>query len=138
MNYLQRMWMEDEGVLSFEWLMLLTLVTIGVIGGIASARDAIIDEYGDAAEAMLSLDQSFYVTQPLSVSVHVIDGGSSASDSGFFDGALFYDCLRTQYQNGQFPIYDQGAGGNLGGGNSPQPKVIEVQPNGPAPSVELP
>jgi len=58
-SHLQRMWHEDEGVLSFEWIMLLTLLTIGIVGGIAAARDAIIDELGDVAEAVLNIDQSY-------------------------------------------------------------------------------
>ena len=47
------MWKEDDAVLSFEWVLLVTLLTIGIVGGIASARDAIIDELGDVAQAML-------------------------------------------------------------------------------------
>ena len=34
------MWKEDDGVLSFEWVLLVTLLTIGIVGGIAGARDA--------------------------------------------------------------------------------------------------
>ena len=45
-NMLYRMWTEDEGVLSFEWVLLVTLVTIGVVSGIAAARDAIISSCG--------------------------------------------------------------------------------------------
>ena len=32
---MQRMWTEDDGVLSFEWTLLVTLLTIGVVGGLA-------------------------------------------------------------------------------------------------------
>ena len=54
-----QMWVEDQGVLSFEWVLLLTLLAIGIVSGLAAARDAIIDELGDVAEAAISLDQSF-------------------------------------------------------------------------------
>ncbi len=47
------------GVLSFEWVLLLTLLAIGVVSGFAGARDAIIDELGDISEASISIDQSY-------------------------------------------------------------------------------
>ena len=55
---IKRMWNEDDGVLSFECVLLVTLLTIGIVSGLAGARDAIIDELGDVAQAMLALDQS--------------------------------------------------------------------------------
>ncbi|WP_238397613.1 hypothetical protein [Anatilimnocola aggregata] len=56
---LKQMWVEQDGVLSFEWTLLVTLVTIGIVSGLAGARDAIIDELGDVAEAAQGIDQSF-------------------------------------------------------------------------------
>ena len=46
MKVLSRMWKEEDGVLSFEWVMLVTLLTIGIVSGLTGARDAIIDELG--------------------------------------------------------------------------------------------
>jgi len=99
------MWKEDEGVLSFEWVLLVTLLTIGVVSGLAGARDAIIDELGDVAEAMLSLDQTYTIDFPLDVDVHVTDA-TSASDSAFTDGLFFEDCGRTGAPAGQGPRVD--------------------------------
>src|SRR4051812_37779509 len=53
---MSRMWKEEDGVLSFEWVLLVTLLTFGIVSGLAGARDAIIDELGDVAQAMLALD----------------------------------------------------------------------------------
>lgn len=53
------MWREDDGVLSFEWTILAVVVVFGIVGGLAAARDAILDELGDTAEAYLSIDQSY-------------------------------------------------------------------------------
>jgi Flp pilus assembly pilin Flp len=91
---LKRLWSEDEGVLTFEWVMLVTLLTIGVVSGLAGARDAIIDELGDVAQAMLALDQSYRIDFPLEVVVHT-DTASSASDSTFIDALYYRDCGRT-------------------------------------------
>ncbi len=90
---ISRLWKSEDGVLSFEWVLLLTLLVIGVVGGLTAARDAIIDELGDAAQAMLALDQSFTIEFPLVVTVHdTVESG--ASDSGFMDAAAFTDCGR--------------------------------------------
>ena len=105
-NTLKRIWKEDEGVLSFEWVLLLTLLTIGVVSGIAGARDAIVDELGDVAQAMVALDQSYTIDFPLLVQVHAVTT-SSASDSSFTDAAIYIDCDRTAAPIGQGPQLDQ-------------------------------
>lgn len=97
----KRMWSEDEGVLSFEWILLTTLLTIGIVSGIAGARDAIIDEFGDVSEAMLALDQSYCIDFPLEVVVHTATTTSGASDSMFTDAASYNDCGRTTDKVGQ-------------------------------------
>jgi Flp pilus assembly pilin Flp len=58
-QFCNKLWREDDGVLSFEWTLLVVLVVIGIIGGLGAARDVIIDELGDTAEAVLQFDQSF-------------------------------------------------------------------------------
>lgn len=59
---LKRIWSENEGVLTFEWIALITILVIGLVGGLSAARDAIIDELGDVSEAMTAVDQSWTVT----------------------------------------------------------------------------
>ena len=102
MKVLARMWKEEDGVLSFEWVLLVTLLTIGIVSGLAGARDAIIDELGDVAQAMLALDQSYTIDFPLNVDVHTTDS-SSASDSSFTDALFYVDCGRTDAPVGQDP-----------------------------------
>jgi len=98
---LQLLWREEEGVLSFEWVLLTTLVVIAVIGGLATARDAVIDELGDAAQAMLALDNSYTIAYPLLLAIDTdpsdgVPGGpvGLASDSSFLDVQVFTDCAR--------------------------------------------
>jgi hypothetical protein len=97
---LRAMWREDEGVLSFEWVLVTTLLVISVVGGLAAARDAIIDELGDAAQAMLALDNSYTIAFPLQIAIdtgHASLGTGPvglASDSGFEDILVFADCAR--------------------------------------------
>src|SRR5438034_11618879 len=102
---MSRMWKEEDGVLSFEWVLLVTLLTIGIVGGLAAARDAIIDELGDVAQAMLALDQSYTIDFPLQVQVHAATT-SSASDSSFIDALIYSDCARATAPIGQGVVLD--------------------------------
>jgi len=108
-NCLTRLWNEEDGLLAFEWVLLVTLLVIGIVSGVAAARDAIIDELGDVAQAMLALDQSFTITFPLAVAVHA-STTSSSSDSRFDDAAVYVDCGRTTAPTGQGPQLDAGDG----------------------------
>jgi Flp pilus assembly pilin Flp len=52
---------QDRGVLTFEWILLLTLLVIGVVGALSAVRDATISELGDVAGSVIAIDQSFSV-----------------------------------------------------------------------------
>ena len=58
-RFLNQVWQEDDGVLTFEWVLIITLVVIGIVGGLAAVRDGIIDELGDIAQATINFDQSY-------------------------------------------------------------------------------
>ena len=104
---LTKVWKEEDGVLTFEWVLLVTLLTIGIVSGLAAARDAIIDEMGDVAEAMLALDQSFRIDFPLEIQVHDGNMSGGSSDSQFTDAFQFVDCGRAQDPLGQGPIAEE-------------------------------
>jgi Flp pilus assembly pilin Flp len=108
----RQIWNEEDGVLSFEWTLIVTLLVIGIVSGLAGARDAIIDELGDVAQAMLALDDSYVLDRPLSLIVDLDGPGPSvpievgaAAGSAFTDAQSFTDCLRSpvtaQNQPGQ-------------------------------------
>ena len=112
-------WRAEDGFLTFEWVLLVTLLTIGAVSGVAAVRDATIDELGDVAQAILSLDQSYTIAAPLHIAVHELRELSAASDSSFRDRILgFRHCDRRAFP-GQGPHSDcdaQGGGGNFSGG----------------------
>src|SRR6476620_1443015 len=89
---------ENDGVLSFEWVLLLTLLTIGIVSGVTAARDAIIDELGDVAEAAQGFDQSYSLA-----AVTVLDPDTAAviftaAASSFQEGpedTVVTDCGRS-------------------------------------------
>ena len=118
MNRLHLMWTEEDGVLSFEWTLLLTLLTIGIVSGLAGARDAIIDELGDVAEAAQAFNQSFFLTGV----VIDFDGTDPAPDfitpdmefDEDADDQFFQDCARTN----PGPTAQPGLNDNNGGADS--------------------
>ena len=52
---------QDDGTLTFEWILLITVLVIGVVGGLSAVRDGIIDELGDVVGAVVNIDQSYTV-----------------------------------------------------------------------------
>jgi Flp pilus assembly pilin Flp len=104
MKWLAQVWREEDGVLSFEWTLLLTLLTIGIVSGLAAARDAIIDELGDIAQAAQGIDQSFSLTgTSLSLDFNndnIPDFTATSAPSSFQEQAkdhFFSDCGRTSF-----------------------------------------
>jgi len=65
-----RLWREDQGVLTFEWILLITVLVIGIVGALSAMRDAVISELGDLSFAISSLDQSYTILTPMIVCVH--------------------------------------------------------------------
>jgi hypothetical protein len=45
-----------RGVLTLEWVLLITVVIIGIIGGLGAVRGAILGELKDLAEAIEALN----------------------------------------------------------------------------------
>lgn len=86
---LNRIMKDESGVLTFEWILLITVLVIGIVGALSAVRDALNTELGDVAEAMVALDQSYYICWPWEVATpdDVADG---ASNSYFLDGAFIY------------------------------------------------
>ena len=60
-SLLNRAWREDEGVLTFEWILLITVIVIGIVGGVSAVRDGLISELGDVSGAVVHIDQSYTV-----------------------------------------------------------------------------
>ena len=51
----QRFRRRRRGVLTFEWLLLITVVVIGIVGGLSTVRDALINELDELAAAVDAL-----------------------------------------------------------------------------------
>ena len=64
---MNRIWNEESGVLTFEWILLLTLLVIGIVGGLAAVRDAYIIELTSAANAITTLDEGYNIIGPVEI-----------------------------------------------------------------------
>jgi len=67
---MNQIWRDEVGVLTFEWILLITVIVIGIVGGLSAVRDATVDELGDVSEGMVSLDQSYWINPPLQASIY--------------------------------------------------------------------
>ena len=112
MNRLLQVWREEDGVLSFEWTLMLTLLTLGIVAGLAGARDAIIDELGDVAEAAQGFDQSYSLAAVLVFDDADNDGIQDPGEATIFttnasdyvegpEDAVYTDCARSALPLGQ-------------------------------------
>ncbi|NMC21054.1 MAG: hypothetical protein GYA33_11625 [Thermogutta sp.] len=45
-----------RGMLSFEWVLLISLLVIGIIGGLAAVRNALLSELNDLAQAVEAIN----------------------------------------------------------------------------------
>ena len=60
MRPLSRLWHEETGVVSAGQIILLTaILVIGVLVGLQTARDSLVQELGDLASALETLNQSY-------------------------------------------------------------------------------
>ena len=71
---------DETGSLTLEWIFLLSLLVIGIAGGIAAIRNAVILEAGSDAAAAVGLNDSYTVTAPPTLSVN---SKKSATINGF-------------------------------------------------------
>ena len=85
---------ERGAIVSIELVVLATLVVIGLLAGLGTYRDALVQELGDSAAGVASLQQSFSVE---AVSLTGDYGGipydSFVSGSSFLDNTDFCEAI---------------------------------------------
>ncbi len=71
---------EEAGVLTFEWILLITILVIGIIGGLAAVRDSISSEMGDVSAVIINQNPDYsYPTVQTSLSYTKSDGTNVAN-----------------------------------------------------------
>jgi hypothetical protein len=83
-------------IISAELMIIITLLFCAAVVGAAMIRDALVQEMGDVAEMIGSLDQSYTVgalSAPFGDGVHASCGGSGNGEAnGFQDATDACDC----------------------------------------------
>ncbi|MBQ6108762.1 MAG: hypothetical protein IJK97_11185 [Thermoguttaceae bacterium] len=51
--------LKKRGVLSFEWIMICVLLIVGILGGLAAARNAFLSEIDDTIDVVNLIDADF-------------------------------------------------------------------------------
>jgi hypothetical protein len=77
---MEKFFRDETGSLTLEWIFLLSLLVLGILGGVATLRNAIILEAGSDAGAAAGLNDSYAVTAPPTLSVN---SKPSATINGF-------------------------------------------------------
>jgi Flp pilus assembly pilin Flp len=54
---LVRLYRMDDGMLTFEWTVLSTVLVLGIVGGLTTVRDALNQELAQVAQAITSMPQ---------------------------------------------------------------------------------
>lgn len=60
-SMLRRMKQDESGVLAFEWILILTILVIGIVAGIATMRDSVSLKMIEAAQVVNSVDSSYEI-----------------------------------------------------------------------------
>ena len=82
---LKKFWNDEMGaVVSAEIVLIATILVIGMVTGLSSLRDAVIEELADIGAAIGALDQSYTIC---GVTAH----SSATAPSSFFDRPDFCD-----------------------------------------------
>jgi hypothetical protein len=90
---MKKLWNDEVGaIISAELVLVMTIVGIGMITGLASVRDAVIEELADVGAAIGSVDQSYSVG-------NVVAHSAATAGSGFNDAPDFCDNSSTSGAN---------------------------------------
>lgn len=85
MNLLSRLWNDDAGfIISTELMIVATVLVLGILVGLVSIREQLVQELADVAEAISEFNQSFTFAA-------VTGHSSSTAGSDFVDVVDFCD-----------------------------------------------
>jgi len=91
---MKRLLKNESGVMTFEWILIITILVIGLIAGLASVRDALVVELADTAPAVGSVDQS-YSFYGIESRVEQGEGSDTYSALANVEGSYFNDGITT-------------------------------------------
>ncbi len=101
MQMLRRLWKDQDGfVVSTELVLVATILVIGMVVGLATVRNAVVQELGDVAMAIGNINQSYQYS-----GVMGRENSSQTAGSEFVDNFDFCDQVA-----GDDPVDEEPAG----------------------------
>lgn len=83
---------DEKGVLTFEWILLLAVLVVGIVGGLSAVRDSLIVELSDVSAGILSLSQSYLIKTPVLITQEqTLAMPIGPFSSGIADGSVYED-----------------------------------------------
>ena len=102
-HLLSKFWKNDGGfIISTEALFILTILILGLVAGWSALRGSLLQEYGETAEAVAGLNQSYFLGDTTNM-----QGGSGATQT--FDSGASGNVPYTT-TNGAAPLTGVGLG----------------------------
>jgi len=93
MKLVQRLWNDEAGfIVSAELVLIATVLVIGMLVGLVTIRDQVVQELADVADAFSEIDQSYSFTG-------VTGHASSTAGTLFVDAADFCENIDSTDQN---------------------------------------
>lgn len=81
-GWIRRFSRDESGALrAGDYILMVTILCVGAVAGLATVRDAAVQDFGDLAVAMESLDQSYTISMVFGT----MDGGSTTVSYGYQD-----------------------------------------------------
>jgi len=81
-----KMWKDDAGIVAFEYLLVATIIGLGLVVGLYAVATGLNAELTELANAILTLDQSYQV-------------GTQSTCNAFKSGATFNDSQSNNAKN---------------------------------------
>jgi Flp pilus assembly pilin Flp len=90
-----KMWKDDAGIVAFEYLLVATIIGLGLVAGLSAVSVALNAELTELAQAILALDQSYSFT-----AVSTCTGNKSGSSAADTNGGVAFAAPAYTYQSG--------------------------------------
>jgi Flp pilus assembly pilin Flp len=79
MNLFRKLWMDDQGIVALEYLLVATIVGLGLIVGLAAFESSLNAELHELGNAVLALSQGYSIGNQ--ANCKAAKQGSTASDT---------------------------------------------------------
>jgi Flp pilus assembly pilin Flp len=112
-----RLWGDDAGIVALEYLLVATIVGLGLVVGLSALETALNTELTELANAILAVDQSYFSIS--SVTVNQFTGNVIA----FKQGSWAFDAPTNFFKPGTGPDRE-----NLAVFNAANISIIDVEP----------